>query len=81
MIINYIKYGWERWPEEDYVTNGVYVTAYCCEHRGNMYMLTHSTDYVKIIVKGSTKELNEQLFKGMLRDQNELETVLKIIGL
>ena len=76
-MINYTKYGWERWEEEEDTP----VFAYLLEHKGNMYMLTHSSEYVKIIAKGSSKEHNEQLFKGILRDENELETVLRIIGL
>ena len=65
--------GWEAWEEENYSTeDGVWVEAFTIVSDSNSYMLTFSTDYVKLIVKGSEKKYNLNLFQGKLRTKRDL---------
>lgn len=75
--MNACDLGWERWEEEDYFAGDTSVKAYILHHNANTYMLTHSTMYTKIIVKGSTKEKNITLFQAPLHNTYELEYVMK----
>lgn len=72
--------GWESWYEENYTTDeGNYVTAYLFHSGSDTYMLTNSVEYVKIIVKGSSKDKNKELFRGKIGGRKVLtETMEKL---
>ena len=46
----------------------------------DVYQLTHSEDYTKIVIKGINSEKNLCIFRGKIKNKSELEVVLKQIG-
>lgn len=67
-------FGWERWEQE--CTE--HIDAYTLVMDRNSYMLTVSEEYVKVIVKGSSKELNITLFRGKIRNMQQFLDVMKM---
>lgn len=65
-------FGWERWEQE--CTQGI--DAYTLVMDRNSYMLTVSEEYVKVIVKGSSKGLNITLFRGKIRNMQQFLDVM-----
>lgn len=53
------------------------ISTYFYYREGEVYQLTHSREYSKIIVKGLTKSDNQTLFQGNISNISELIAILR----